>query len=110
MIDANSYSDTNIIGTIHVLKCMVECGINILVFSSSAAVYGTPIYTPLDENHPTQPINYYGETKLIMEKIMKWYSAIYKIKFSALRYFNAAGHTPDTDITIIEKNPQNLFL
>ena len=109
MQDANAFSDTNIIGTINVLKAMHEHKVKHLVFSSSAAVFGTPEYVPIDEKHPVNPINYYGSTKRIMEEIMHWYDVVYGIRYSSLRYFNAAGHSPDTDITVIEENPQNLI-
>lgn len=109
MTDANTFSDTNVIGTINILSSMQRCGIKYIVFSSSAAVFGIPQYVPIDENHPTNPINYYGATKKIMEEIMHWYDRIYGIKYTALRYFNAAGHTPTSDITVIEKDPQNLI-
>lgn len=109
MTDAISFSETNVTGTINILRAMQEHKTRHLVFSSSAAVFGSPQYLPIDEEHPTVPINYYGATKKIMEEIMHWYDAVYGIKYAALRYFNAAGHTPDTDITVIEKNPQNLI-
>ncbi len=109
MHDVNTFSDTNIIGTINILRSMQLCNIKNIVFSSSAAVFGEPQYLPIDENHPTNPINYYGATKKIMEEIMHWYDVVYGIKYCALRYFNAAGHSPDSDIRVIEKEPQNLI-
>ncbi len=109
MVDANAFSDTNIIGTINILQSMHQCGTNHIVFSSSAAVFGAPQYLPIDEKHPQNPINYYGATKKIMEEILHWYDVVYGIRYSALRYFNAAGHTPQEDMVIVEKNAQNLI-
>lgn len=109
MSNANAFSDKNIIGTINILQAMEKFGTKNIIFSSSAAIFGKPQYLPIDENHPAHPINYYGATKKIMEEIMHWYDVVYGIKFSALRYFNAAGHTPDSDITVIEKDAQNLI-
>jgi UDP-glucose 4-epimerase len=63
------------------------------VFSSTAAVFGEPEYLPLDEQHPLRPINVYGETKLIVEQMLRWYDECCGIKYVALRYFNACGAT-----------------
>lgn len=109
MTDAVSYSDVNIVGTINILKAMVAHQVKHIVFSSSAATYGEPQYLPMDENHIQNPTNYYGATKVIMEQIISWYSKVYDINYVALRYFNAAGHTPSSALTIVEQNPQNLI-
>lgn len=109
MVDAISYSDTNIIGTINVLKVMLTHKVKYFVFSSSAAVYGEPQYLPIDEEHILSPTNYYGATKLIMENIIRWYSKVYELKYTTLRYFNAAGHMPYSKLTIVEPDPQNLI-
>ncbi|XP_060081225.1 UDP-glucose 4-epimerase-like [Ylistrum balloti] len=103
------YSDINITGTINLLNAMIAQNIPYFVFSSSAAVYGTPVYLPIDEKHPTKPINYYGETKLIIEQMLQWYSRAYPFYYSALRYFNASGHEPASSFFAIEKNPENLI-
>jgi len=79
------------------------------IFSSTAAVYGYPKYLPLDENHPLEPINYYGFTKLEIERILKWYGELKGLKFAALRYFNAAGYDPEGRIRFLENNPANLI-
>jgi UDP-glucose 4-epimerase len=84
-------------------------GIRNLVFSSSAAIYGNPEYLPIDENHPTNPTNFYGYTKCQMEKTMEWYSMLGKIRYAALRYFNAAGYMRDGSIMEPENNPTNLL-
>ncbi len=103
------YSVNNISGTINILNACSVCGIKRIVFSSSAAVYGEPIYIPIDEKHPTNPENYYGFTKLEIERILAWYDRLKGIKFAALRYFNAAGYDPQGRIRGLEKNPANLI-
>ena len=90
MRDASKYSQ-NVIGTMNVLDLMVKHKVGKIIFSSSAAVYGNPEYVPVDENHPTEPINYYGFTKLKCEQLMDWYSKIHGIVCISLRYFNVAG-------------------
>src|SRR5207249_272196 len=77
---------------------MLEAGVKHIVFSSSAAVYGTPQKVPIPEDHPKDPINPYGESKLSMERAIKWYGVAYGIRWMALRYFNAAGADPEGDI------------
>ena len=109
MLDPMSYSKVNIFGTINILNQMVANNINFLIFSSTAAVYGKPQYLPLDEKHPLEPINYYGFTKLEMERLLKWYSSLKGINFAALRYFNAAGYDLDGRIVGLEKEPANLL-
>ena len=109
MIEPEKYSNNNISGTILLLNAMIDHDVDKFIFSSTAAVYGYPQYLPLDENHPVEPINYYGFTKLEIERILKWYSELKGLKFAALRYFNAAGYDPKGRITSLEKNPQNLL-
>jgi UDP-galactose 4-epimerase (EC 5.1.3.2) len=70
MIDPGKYSQNNISGTISLLNAMMTNGVDKFIFSSTAAVYGYPKYLPLDENHPLEPINYYGFTKLEIERIL----------------------------------------
>jgi len=103
------YSLNNINGTINILNAMTETGIKYLVFSSSAAVFGQPQYTPLDENHPVNPENYYGFTKLEIERFMGWYDKLKSLRFASLRYFNAAGYDVKGRIAGLEQNPQNLI-
>ena len=109
MVDTRSFSQTNISGTINILDAMVECEVNNIIFSSTAAVYGEPEYLPMDESHPTIPVNYYGFTKLKIEELLSWYSKIHEINFASLRYFNVVGYDVKNRISIPEKNPQNLF-
>ena len=92
------YFDNNVSGLIKLLEVMKEVGVNKLVFSSSAATYGIPDKTPIREDDPQNPINPYGESKLMMEKIMRWTDKADGIKFVALRYFNVAGAWPDGSI------------
>lgn len=92
------YFDNNVTGLIKLLEVMKEVGVKRLVFSSSAATYGIPNHMPIKETDPQNPINPYGESKLIMEKIMKWADEAYGIKYVALRYFNVAGAKPDGSI------------
>ena len=76
---------------ITLLDIMRQHGCNQLIFSSTGAVYGESQYLPIDEKHPQHPINPYGESKLMFEKILKWYHRAYGLKFIAFRFFNAAG-------------------
>ena len=103
------YAENNISGTINLLNAAVEAKIKNFVFSSSASVYGEPQYLPLDENHPTNPLNFYGQTKLQIENLLKWYSQLRGIRFSSLRYFNAAGYDIDGELNGLEEKPNNLL-
>jgi UDP-glucose 4-epimerase len=109
MLKPEKYSLNNLGGTINILNAMTETGISKLVFSSSAAVYGEPQYLPIDERHPTNPENYYGFTKLEIERILAWYSQLKGLHFAALRYFNAAGYDLKGRIAGLEQNPANLL-
>ena len=109
MNDPSSYSKINISGTINILNQMIKKNIKYFIFSSTAAVYGLPEYLPIDEKHSLKPINYYGFTKLEIEKILNWYSQLKGISFAALRYFNAAGYDSQSRIKGLEKNPANLL-
>jgi UDP-glucose 4-epimerase len=108
LLKPEKYSVNNISGTMNILNAASEAEIPNVVFSSSAAVYGEPAYLPIDENHPTNPENYYGFTKLEIERFLGWYDKIRNIKFAALRYFNAAGYDVKGRITGMEQNPANL--
>lgn len=92
------YFDNNVNGTLVLLKAMIKNSVKKIVFSSSAAVYGEPKIIPITEDCETNPINPYGETKLQMEKIMKWANKAYDIKYVSLRYFNVAGAYEDGSI------------
>ena len=92
------YFDNNTAGMISLLEVMREFDVKKIVFSSTAATYGIPEEVPILETTPQNPINPYGESKLMMETIMKWTDQAYGIKFVALRYFNVAGAKPDGSI------------
>lgn len=98
MKDPLKYFDNNISGMITLLEAMNQFGIKKIVFSSTAATYGEPKQVPIHEDDPQVPTNPYGESKLAMEKIIKWADIAYGIKFVALRYFNVAGAMPDGPI------------
>jgi len=109
MINPGKYAVNNISGTISLLNAMVENNVFNFVFSSSAAVYGNPEYLPMDENHPQNPENYYGYSKLAIEQNLYWYSKIKNMNFTALRYFNATGYEIDGRIIGREKIRQILY-
>lgn len=92
------YYDNNVYGTLCLLKAMMENDVKNIIFSSTAAVYGEPENIPILETDKTIPTNPYGETKLTMEKMMKWFDNAYGIKYVSLRYFNAAGADKKGDI------------
>ncbi len=95
MAEPLKYFDNNTAGMIRLLEVMREVGVKSIVFSSTAATYGIPKEIPIRETTPQKPINPYGESKLMMETIMKWADQAYGIKFVPLRYFNVAGAKPD---------------
>jgi UDP-glucose-4-epimerase GalE len=92
------YYHNNVAGAMSVLDAMIAEKVPYLVFSSTAAVFGNPVETPITESHPTQPINAYGQTKLAIEHALPHYDVAYGIKSITLRYFNAAGADPDGEL------------
>ncbi|QNO13407.1 UDP-glucose 4-epimerase GalE [Alkalicella caledoniensis] len=92
------YYHNNVYGMICLLDIMKENSVDKIVFSSTAATYGEPKNIPILEDDETNPTNTYGETKLAMEKMMKWFDLAYGIKYVSLRYFNASGAHEDSDI------------
>lgn len=108
MVEPLKYFNNNVSGTINLLEAMKKYGVKYIVFSSTAATYGEPENTPILENDKTIPTNAYGESKLLVEKILKWCDTCYGIKFTVLRYFNATGahingkigedHSPETHL------------
>lgn len=90
-----TYFNNNVNASLNVIETMVKNKINNFIFSSTAGVYGNPIKTPITEDHPKNPTNPYGESKLMVEKILTWYHKIYNLNFVSLRYFNAAGASLD---------------
>jgi UDP-glucose 4-epimerase len=91
MENPSKYFRNNVYGGINLLDAMIAAGCKKFVFSSTCATFGPPDRVPIDETLPQRPINPYGESKLIFEKILRWYDEIHGLKFVALRYFNAAG-------------------
>ncbi len=96
--DPRKYLWNNVVNTLCLLDAMLEEGVKDIVFSSSAGVYGNPEKVPIPEEHPTRPVNPYGETKLMMERALHWYGGAYGLRWTALRYFNAAGADPDGEL------------
>ena len=98
MSEPLKYFDNNMSGMVTLLEAMRDFGVKYIVFSSTAATYGTPEHMPIKETDPQKPINPYGLSKLMMEQMMAWADKAYGIKFVALRYFNVAGAAPDGTI------------
>ena len=95
MTDPGKYYVNNVVASTRLLSALVETHIKMLVFSSTAAVYGEPERQPISEDDPTAPSNTYGETKLAVERAMHWYHAAHDLRYVSLRYFNAAGATAE---------------
>lgn len=108
MTEPLKYFNNNVYGTISLLEAMRDYNVKYIVFSSTAATYGEPEVVPIAENSKTIPTNAYGESKLLVEKILRWCDHAYGIKYTTLRYFNAAGahisgkigedHSPETHL------------
>lgn len=96
--DPQKYYDNNVCNTLNLLRVMLEFDVKMLVFSSTCATYGDPVEIPITEQHPQNPISPYGRCKLMVENILSDYSRAYNFRYVALRYFNAAGADPDTEI------------
>ena len=109
MSEPHKYSEHNIRKSFHFIETLSLISCPYLIFSSSAAVYGEPLYLPLDEKHPCKPLNYYGFTKKLIEDNLLWFSKLGKLHSALLRYFNAAGYDLQGRIHSIEKDPNNLI-
>lgn len=94
----SQYYRNNVANTLTLLEAMLDAGVNRFIFSSTAATFGEPRYTPIDEQHPQLPINPYGQSKLFIEKILKDFDHAYGFKSMCLRYFNAAGADPECQL------------
>lgn len=102
------YFENNPFATLILLKTMINNGVKSIIFSSTAAVYGDPLEIPIKEDHPKTPTSVYGESKLMTEKILDWFSKVHDLNYVSLRYFNACGadlegnlgelHNPETHI------------
>ena len=108
MVMPERYFDNNVTRTARFLDTLREAGVGRLVFSSSAAVYGTPRRLPVDEDHATAPESPYGESKRIVEQMLRWYSACHGMRSVSLRYFNAAGASADARLGEDSHTPLNL--
>jgi len=95
MINPEKYYITNVVAGLRLLTAMRQAGVRRIVFSSSAATYGEPEQIPITEEHPQNPINAYGQTKLDFEHALGFYAGAYGLGYASLRYFNAAGAAPD---------------
>ena len=98
VVDPRLYYTGNLAAAVALLESALDAGVRRFVLSSTAAVYGDPIRVPIDEEHPTSPINPYGETKLAIERMLASYRRAYGLSFAALRYFNAAGADADAGL------------
>jgi len=96
--DPAGYYRNNVAGTLGTLEAMAAEGVGQFVFSSTCAVYGEPITTPIAEDHPTNPVNAYGQTKLAIEHALPHFERGYGLRSVRLRYFNAAGADPDGEL------------
>jgi UDP-glucose 4-epimerase len=93
MTDPRKFLDVNVLGGTTLLDVMLENKCNKFIMSSTASTYGEPAYVPMDEKHPQNPANFYGESKLIFERILNWYKDNKGLDFTAFRYFNVGGAT-----------------
>ena len=109
MLRPEVYAEMNIGGTVNILNAALSAGIPNMIFSSSAAIFGSPRYLPIDEEHPKNPENFYGFTKLEIERLMEWYDRLKGLKYASIRYFNAAGFDVSGRIKGLERNPENLL-
>jgi len=94
----SKYYRNNVAGTLTLLETMRNCNIDKIIFSSTCATYGMPKQIPISENHPQNPINPYGRSKLMIEWMLQDFAAAYNLRYVSLRYFNAAGADPDAEI------------
>ena len=103
------YYQNNVVGSLNLLNAMVRHGVKQLVFSSSAAVFGHPQTPFIDETHPFNPVNPYGQSKLMVERILKDYEEAYELKSCSLRYLNAAGGDPKGELKNYQRQITNLI-
>jgi UDP-glucose-4-epimerase GalE len=98
MTHPREYFENNSVNTLRLVNSLLDTGVKNIVFSSTCATYGDPVRIPIDETHPQLPVNPYGESKLFVEKLLRWYGEAYGLRSVALRYFNASGCDPDGEI------------
>lgn len=94
VVDPRKYFRDNLIGALHLFEEMLDRKIRFVILSSTCATYGNPLFVPMGEEHPQNPVNPYGETKLEIEKMLRAYDRAYGLRSTSLRYFNAAGADP----------------
>ena len=92
------YFRNNVVNSLNLLDTMRTCGVKTIVFSSTCATYGNPLKVPISEDHPQNPVNPYGESKRMVERLLDWFGCAHGLRWVALRYFNAAGADPDGQI------------
>lgn len=109
MCDPSKYYMNNVSNTQHLLDTMLRYGVKFFIFSSSAAIFGSPEQKKINEDHVCRPINPYGRTKLVVEWMLADYARAYGLKSSSLRYFNAAGGDPTGEIKNYKKKESNLI-
>jgi UDP-glucose 4-epimerase len=109
MSDPYKYYYNNTVGTLNLLKVMIDNDCKNFIFSSTAAVFGNPEYIPIDEDHPKAPINPYGKSKLMIEQMLEDFDSAYGLKYVVFRYFNAAGHDESGELTE-RHNPETHLL
>ncbi|WP_321277441.1 UDP-glucose 4-epimerase GalE [Thiomicrorhabdus indica] len=98
MVDPSRFYQNNVGNTLNLLDAMLQHQVKHFIFSSTAAIFGNPEYTPIDESHPKQPINPYGKSKLMVEQVLEDYANAYGLSSVSLRYFNACGADPNGEI------------
>jgi UDP-glucose 4-epimerase len=98
MRDPGRYFNNNVCGSLSLLNAMIAANVKHLVFSSTAAVYGNPHASPIQEDFPIQPVNAYGESKVMVETLLRWFDTIHHLTSVCLRYFNASGADPAGDL------------
>jgi UDP-arabinose 4-epimerase len=98
MCAPRKYFRNNVANTLSLLDAMLDCGVDRIVFSSTCATYGLPKAIPITELHPQCPVNPYGESKLFVERVLRWYGQTYGLRWVSLRYFNAAGADPEGEL------------
>lgn len=108
VVNPGKYYHNNVVNSVNLIRALIKAGIHIFIFSSSAAVYGEPHYTPIDEAHPIAPLNPYGRSKRIVEEILFDFMQSDGLRYVALRYFNAAG--ADSQGRIGEEHPHESHL
>lgn len=107
--DPAKYYQNNVVNTLNLLTAMVRHQVKRFVFSSTAAIFGNPVHPKIKEGHPCHPLNPYGESKLMVEKMVHDFDTAYELKSSCLRYFNAAGGDPNGEIKNFQKYSSNLI-